>query len=210
MEYAEAQAHADQVDAWLGFRIPEAERALRQSPVPAGARLWEDLPPRTFQTPYTELRQILERLRPRAGDTIVDLGAGYARLAFVLARHYPGAFFLGYEISSVRVNEARRVLALHHHTHARLELADLGSPEVQLPWARAYFLYDFGARPAVARVLQELSRLARQRPIAVVARGRLSRDLIEREEPWLSQVVPPEAYAHWSLYRSARAEGEEA
>src|SRR4051812_41139061 len=108
--YAEAQLHAEHVDTWLGLRTYEVEASLEKRKGDAHQQLWIGLPIVSMLTPYTELREILERLGPKAGESAVDLGAGYGRMAFVLARHYPGTDFLGYEFVTERVKESRRAL----------------------------------------------------------------------------------------------------
>ncbi|MCM2277369.1 MAG: class I SAM-dependent methyltransferase [Oligoflexia bacterium] len=208
--YAEAQEHARHADAWLGLRTESIERGLlsRDPPAP-GQRLWIGTPPRTFLTPYLELREIMETLALVPGATIVDLGAGYARLAFVVARHYPHTRYLGYELVAERVAEARAALERQGFRNAELLRADLSDPSFSPKAAEAYFIYDYGTRNAIAKTLEDLRLIAQAtqktlgRGIAVVGRGRASRDAIEREHPWLSQVVPPRHFPHYSIYKSS-------
>lgn len=201
--YADEQAHAERVDDWLGVRAAEIERELpaRYRPTP-GEERWINLPLQTLQTPYTELRFTLTCLAPRAGQRIIDLGAGYGRMGLVLARHFPQVEFLGHEIVPERVAEGRRVLEAQRCALARLEESDLGAANFRLGAADFYFLYDFGAREAIRKTLGELRELAARRAIVVVGRGRASRDLIEREHPWLSAVVAPEQRGRFTIYRS--------
>jgi hypothetical protein len=95
VDYESQKSHAAEVDMWLGFRTDEIERGLLKKE--AGRELWIGKSVQTFSTPYTELRQMLEEIKPKAGDTVVDLGAGYGRMAHVLARHFPNVKFVGYE-----------------------------------------------------------------------------------------------------------------
>ncbi len=198
--YAQAQAHSEAVDRWLGLEIEKVESQLSTQPAPEGVELWAHQPPGTFLTPYSELRRMLEMIQPQPGDLIVDVGAAYGRMGFVLGRHFPQSYFLGLEISKVRVAEAQRVLDLHGHTRATMQVADLSA--FPIPPARAHFLYDFGTRMVVESALAQLRHLAQSGPVTVIGRGRLVRDLIERKEPWLSQVVPPQVGPRWSIYRS--------
>lgn len=215
--YAEAQTHADEVDAWLGLRIDGIESGLSAralAPTPAGEELWIGRPPRVFQTPYTELREILARLSPRDGATIVDLGAAYGRLAFVVGRHYPRLHFIGIEVVEERVREARRCLAAHSFARVEMREGDLARKNFIPPPADYYFAFDFGSQTSVDKCLEDLRRIALARQsrapagrapggIVVVARGRRMRDTIERGHPWLATIVTPEHFDHYSIYRSA-------
>lgn len=202
-DYAAAQEHAAQVDAWLGLDTGRVEAALpRGELAAAGHQAWLDLPVRGLLTPYTELRALMERLAPADGSTVVDLGAGYGRLGFVLARHWPAVEFLGYELVAARVAEGRRCLAAHACARAELVAADLAEPAFAPRAASAYFLYDYGTRAAIEKTLEDLRAIARTRAIAVIGRGRASRDAIERRHPWLGEVVEPEHLPHASIYRS--------
>lgn len=206
LAYAEAQEHAALADAWLDLRAEAVERTLpRGALAGTGQQLWLDLPVRGLLTPYVELRALLARLRPVPGSTVVDLGAGYGRLGFVVARHWPGVSFLGYEYVRERVAEGNRCLAAHGHALARLECVDLSAREFRPGAAGIYFLYDYGTRAAIEKTLQDLRHIARTLPLTVVGRGRASRDAIERRHPWLSQVVPPEHAPHASIYRTRAA-----
>lgn len=203
VDYAAAQEHAAEVDAWLGLRTEEVERSLPRDALAAtGQQLWLDLPVRGLLTPYTELRALMEHLKPAAGSLVVDLGAGYGRLGFVVARHCPGVSFLGYEFVAGRVGEGNRCLEAHGHAGSRLEQADLSSRTFRPVPADVYFLYDYGTREAIEKTLEDLRQVARTQPITVVGRGRASRDAIERRHPWLSQVVAPEHATHASIYRT--------
>lgn len=209
--YAEAQIHSAKVDSWLGMRTEAVELALN-GPGPAGKvvdqetaiqQLWIGLPTRTLLTPYTEIRLILDQLAPPAGSTVVDLGAGYGRMGFVVGWHYPEVRFIGYELVDERVTEARRCLEEFAFPRVRMECADLNEASFRPESAEFYFLYDFGSRQAIDKTLDDLREIARSRAITVVGRGRASRDAIERRNPWLSEVVAPEHYPHYSIYRTA-------
>ncbi len=190
----------EQIDDRLGFQIERVEASIRPL---AGVELWQSQGPRVFQTPYAELADILRYLALPAGARIVDLGAGYGRLGIVTAALQPELHFTGYEISTERVAEGRRVYSESGLDPAQLKVADLAAEHFRLPAADAYFLYDFGTREAVEKVLIDLKYLAVKMPgLRVVGRGRRSRDLIERGHPWLSQVNPPRHMGNFSIYRA--------
>jgi ubiquinone/menaquinone biosynthesis C-methylase UbiE len=139
-------------------------------------------------------------LKPKRGETVADLGAGYGRLGFILARHYPDVKFLGLELVPERVREGARALAMFPAPNARLETANLSS--FPIPEANIYFIYDFGARQSILKALDDLRRIAKTTEIRVVGRGRRVRDLIEREHPWLGSVHQPIHGPHYSVYRN--------
>jgi hypothetical protein len=197
-----AQDHAERVDAWLGLDVEATERRILARQPEAGLQTWAQLGPRVFQTPYLELRALLENLALPEGGRIIDCGAGYARLAFVLHALDPSAQYLGYECVPERVAAARAALAQRGCSNAQLELADIGAASFRLPKAAAYFIYDYGTRAHIEKTLGELRAIAADQSIQVAARGRLSRDLIERGEPWLSQVHAPRHFGPYSIYRS--------
>ncbi|HUP56640.1 MAG TPA: class I SAM-dependent methyltransferase [Bdellovibrionota bacterium] len=205
--YREEQEHSRHVDAFLGLEIVRVEEALvrRGVPAPTGEEWvqerWIGLAPDALLTPYTELRELLSILAPEPGSRIVDLGAAYGRMGFVMARHFPGLSFVGYELVEERVAEGRRCLE-RFGAEGRLVVADLGDPLFKPEEADIYFLYDFGSRLAVAKCLEDLKEVAASRAITVVGRGRGCRDRIEHKTPWLSQVVPPRHYPRYSVYRS--------
>lgn len=194
---------AEETDRRLGLRIDEVEAELRRRTVaPAGQELWLELPVRSLLTPYAELRELLARVAPPPGSTVVDLGAGYGRLAFVVGLDHPGVRFAGYEYVPERVAEANRALAPHGWAHVTMVRADLAAPDFAPCPAGVYFIYDYGSRGAIEKTLADLRVIARTRALVVIGRGRACRDAIERRHPWLSQIVPPEHGPHASIYRS--------
>ncbi len=206
--YADAQEHARLCDAWLGLETGAienelAERVFRATAARSEQRLWIGLPVRSLLTPYSEIREMLERLRPRPGQVMVDFGAGYGRIAFVLGRHFPGVRFIGYEIVPERAMEAARRLRSASCSDAEMRVVDLAAAEFVPEDADFYFIYDFGSRDAIEKSLLDLRRIAARRAITVIGRGRAARDAIERGHPWLSQVAAPAHFAHYSIYRSA-------
>lgn len=205
----EAQDHAAEVDRWLGLEIASCEERARgnqaygMSAPRARENYWLNLPSKTLLTPYLELRRMVEDLHLPAGAALVDLGAGYGRLGFLLGHQYVNLSYIGFEIVAERVAEVQRCAErsgigsrVQHH------FADVSSDDFALPAADAFFIYDFGSREAIAKVLSKLKRLAQTRAIAVVARGGSSRSAIEREHPWLSEIVAPKHFKNYSIYFS--------
>jgi SAM-dependent methyltransferase len=196
--YSAAKKHAAAADAWLGLDVPGTEARVHDPK--DGEERWLDRHPSVFLTPYVELRAWLEELKPKHGETVADLGAGYGRLGFILARHFPGTKFLGLELVPERVKEGARALAKYPAPNARLETANL--LHTSTPEAEIYFIYDFGVSDSILKVLDDLKRIAKTKEIRVVGRGRRVRDLIERTHPWLGSVHQPVHGPHYSVYRN--------
>ncbi|KHD89067.1 MAG: hypothetical protein OM95_05850 [Bdellovibrio sp. ArHS] len=200
--YQEAQEHAICVDAHLGLRCESVEKEIRAQAKEDSLFLqnWDHLSVQAFQTPYVEIRNILDLLKLNSGSVLVDLGCAYARMAFVVQRHHPDIQFLGFELEGLRVAEAQR--ALGATTLVDLQTTDLAKAEFQLPPADVYFIFDYGTEAHVRKTLDDLKVMARSRTIQVVGRGRLTRFLIHKEHPWLCEVEEPSHYSHFSIYRS--------
>jgi hypothetical protein len=194
--YAEEKLHARCVDAWLGLRIEEVEAGLEKK---LDQEIWLEKGPDIFLTPYTEIRRMFELLQLESNSTVVDLGAAYGRMGFVLARHFPQAKFLGFELVKERVAEGNRALKCFGAKNCELFHADL--TKMEPPVADIYFIYDYGTRIAIAKTVEDLKQIAKNRKITLVGRGRATRDEIERRQPWLT-VVQPEHHEKFSFYRS--------
>ena len=196
--YEAAKTHSRAVDAWLGLEVAGVEAGLSGKNLP-----WAGLAPETLLTPYTELRYLLSRLGLEDGSTVVELGAGYARMAHVIARHHAGTGYVGVESVGARAEEARRVLALRGAGNSVVETRDLLSKDEPLPEGDVFFLYDLTGRAADTRaILLKLRECAKAGSISVVGRGRATRDAIERSHPWLSGVREPRHFGNFSVYRS--------
>lgn len=203
-DYASAKEHARELDRLFGFSCEDIEAGLLSSsnPVFEDRETWRGLELQSLQTPYAELVAMIERLEPAPGETWVDLGAGYGRLGLALALLRPEVHFLGVELVEARVREGARVLTDWGASRAQLVVGDVAADAEPLPKGDLYFLYDFGSKGDVDRVLSKLAGRARERAIRVVGRGRGVRHWIAHEHPWLGSVHEPEHHGNWSLYRS--------
>ncbi len=212
----EAGAHAANADRWLGLKVDAIELTLlndgsrRPAPQTSGThqQLWFGLDTRDLQTPYLEIRNILEsHLDCTQAQRVVDLGAAYARMAFVIERHFPQTYFRGFEYVGERVLEARRCLVNFGARRSQIDHVDLTSQQFKIPLADIYFIYDYGTPAAIEKTLHDLKRVALQRtssaPMTIVARGRVCRYAIEsRHATWLSKVDPSSPERAVSVYRS--------
>lgn len=208
--YSEIQSHSEAVDRWLGLQVEEIEYSLAKvgcrsrAPGSGGEhqQLWFGLASRSLLTPYSEIRSLLARLQLQPGSTVVDLGAGYGRMGFVIGRHHPSVSFIGYEYVGERVREARRCLEKMNYSSARMVHADLSSPTFNPEPADHYFMYDYGTQKAIEKTLHDLRRIARRRPITIVGRGRHCRMAIESRHYWLAKKFPLEPEGRTTVYVS--------
>jgi hypothetical protein len=208
----EAQSHSAQVDEWLGLRVSKTEGRLqsggsrKRAPDSSGGhqQLWFGLEEQKLLTPYIDVRKVLESLGPLAkGTLIADLGAAYGRMGFVIQRHYPDVFFVGYEYVGERVEEGRRCLRAHGCDRSRLEHADLTSPLLKLDFAHIYFIYDYGTPVAIEKTLYDLRKISGAKPFLLIGRGRHCRYAIEsRHADWLTRVYPVTGEGRVSAYAS--------
>lgn len=211
--HAEARAHAAVCDMWLGLGAEAIECELMtrgfcaRAPGASGEKqkLWFGLDVQALLTPYVELRALLEKLHVRPGQTLVDLGAAYGRMGFVLSRHVPGARFIGYEYVGERVAEGRRALKRFGAESAELLHADLAAHETCPADADFYFIYDFGTIKAIEKALHDIRRISLRRPIRLIARGRHCRYLISTRHPWLENAYPAESEERVTIYRPVGA-----
>jgi precorrin-6B methylase 2 len=190
--YRDLQLHSEQADRWLGLNIPGVETTLERRGCRLKARgenssqqLWIGLAAQSLLTPYIEIRNLIEKLSLRDGSTVVDLGAGYARMGFVIGRHYPKLKFIGFEYVGERVQEALRVINDFYYPNVSVEHVDLSAKSFRLPKADAYFIYDYGTSTAINKSLFELKRISTENHILIVARGVLCHELIETQHSWL-------------------------
>lgn len=205
----EVRLHSAAVDAWLGLRVGEIEARLAgtgsRMPAPSSSgshqNLWFGLEPQDLLTPYVEIREMLERIAPRSGETIVDLGAAYGRMGFVVARHFPLVHFEGYEFVGERVQEGNRRLEHFGADLSYLHHADLMAPSFRLPPARHYFIYDFGTDVAIEKILNGLRKLSFSHRFSVVARGRRTQYSIDHHHHWLKLSSEP-GVKSYSIYDS--------
>jgi hypothetical protein len=207
--YEAAKVHSILVDRWLGFPETEnqpmpSEKAPREDHeiIKLKSQTWQHLSPQQFQTPYCELREMLERLKPKPHETIIDLGCGYGRMAFVLEKHFPMTKFQGFEIAAPRVNKAKQKFQENNLQNSTIEVADITALSFTLPPADTYFIFDFGHNFEIQQVLENLQKIASQKSIQVIGRGRATRHFIQTFHPWLSVVNDPQHTAHYSIYKS--------
>jgi hypothetical protein len=204
---------SSQIDEALGFDVAAIEEKLLRKArllnphgnvqtlghsLHHGNQTWVGLDYQTLQTPYAELWEMLELL-PHKPHHVVDLGAGYGRMALVLHKRDPDILFTGFELVGERVLEGKRVFKTLGVSASLIE-QDLMDPLFQVPMADIYFIYDFGKVAHIRTILDKLAVLADHHHFRVIARGKGSRSLIDLEYPWLSQIFPAIHRENYSIY----------
>lgn len=195
--YLAAKQHAISVDDHFGFKL---ESPLDENPSLEIQQTWQHLDAQAYQTPYVEIRSILEFIEPTSEQVIVDLGCAYGRMALVVGRHFPMVQFIGLELLSPRVDEGRRILSQFSFPNVELKQFDLF--ENLPPEASIYFIYDFGSQAVIEKTLTDLKTIATKYPIIVIARGRGTRALVHQNHPWLCEVNSPKHFNNISIYWS--------
>lgn len=198
--YSDAKQISAEIDQILGFRYDEIERNLQGAV--SQHQTWAHVGEQGFQTPYTELYEMVQNLPEHQGGTWCDLGAGYGRLGILLSWLSPNIKFKGYEVVANRVKEGQRIYHNLGITSAELICQDLADQKFELPQADVYFIYDFGHEVAVEAILEKLKLRARENKVCVIGRGRGIRNWISLRHPWLGSVIKPQHFETWTYYQS--------
>jgi hypothetical protein len=207
--YGEAKLQSEKLDLLFGFNFNQIEKDLllkkdmfQKNDANEERQFWIGLDIQSLQTPYSEIVEMIQKLKPKAGDVWLDLGAGYGRIGLILGLLCSGVNFFGYEFIAERVNEGNRVLDSWQIKNGGLLQADLVQDKIDFEKGDVFFLYDFGSRSDVYKVLEKLQFVASKKSIQVIARGRGVKNWILMDFPWLGQVHEPQHFENWSLFRS--------
>jgi precorrin-6B methylase 2 len=208
--YQDVLAHSAAVDSWLGFEIQKIESDLAQ----AGCRLraseasgekqqlWLGLAPTSLQTPYSEIRELIERLALKSGSVISDLGAAYGRMGFVVGKCFPQFSFIGYEYVGERVQEFKRCSSRFKFPNVKMIHADLSAPSFQPQASDVFFIYDYGTPKAIRKTLYDLQRLAKTKNFSVVIRGLAVHEEVQNSHPWLVRSSASPSNSKSSIFHS--------
>jgi hypothetical protein len=192
--------HSEIIDRLLGFRIkyieemliadaqgfdPEGTHETWGPSLHAGIQTWVGLDNQTLQTPYSECLRILQLLKIRPYQHIVDLGAAYGRMGVIVGSLFIKNSFVGYEYVRARVDEGNKVYRELDFSRCSLVSQDLFDPNFALPEADVYFIYDFGQVEHIDHTLRQMKKISQKRPIKVVVRGKYTKRLILDFHPWL-------------------------
>lgn len=204
-DYASAKAQAVVLDEKLGYQCQRIEHQLleqNQKTKNKGQQFWYGLDLQSLQTPYSEIVEMIDHLKPRSGDLWLDLGAGYGRIGVVLGAMMPDVHFIGYEYVSLRVQEGNRIFKKWNMPFSELIQVDLADDHFEIDEADLYFIYDFGSRKDIYKVLEKLRLIAQKRPIRVIGRGRGVKNWILMDFPWLEPQAAPDYFVNWTLFHS--------
>lgn len=181
---------SSQIDHALGFNIKHIEEILQSKAkglapdkqfdqwgptLHGGAQTWVGLDFQILQTTYHDLKSIFEIIKPKNGECIIDLGAGYGRLGIFLQHFYPRTKFVGIELVQERVDEGNRILEKLKSTNKKLIAFDL-SELTELPAGDIFFIYDFGSVTHIKKILEILKHTPGRR--LLVVKGRIARQIM--------------------------------
>lgn len=207
--------HSNLVDKILGFRIkyieemliaeargfdPEGSHETWGPSLHQGIQSWVGLDIQTLQTPYSECLRILQILKLRPYQHIIDLGAAYGRMGIVVGGLYLKNSFTGFEYVRARVDEGNRVYKELGFNRCDLIEKDLFEPSFELPEADIYFLYDYGQVEHIERTLKQIETISLRRPVKVVVRGKFTRRIIKDKHPWLELKYDGKLEEQFSVY----------
>lgn len=194
--------HSGVVDKILGFRVryieemliadargfdPEGSHETWGPSMHEGVQTWVGLDIQTLQTPYSECLRILQLLKIKPYQHIVDLGAAYGRMGVVIGGLYIKNQFTGFEYVKARVDEGNRVFRELGMNRCQLHTQDLFDKSFEMTEADVYFIYDYGQVEHIDHTLKQLEVMAHKRPIKVVVRGKFTKQIIADRHPWLDK-----------------------
>ena len=207
--------HAQMIDKILGFRLryieemliaeargfdPDGSHETWGPSMHEGVQTWVGLELQTLQTPYSEILRILQLLKLRPYQHVVDLGAAYGRMGIIIGGLYLKNSFAGYEYVKARVDEGNRVFQELGLKRSQLHTQDLFASSFDLPEADIYFIYDYGQVEHIDRTLRQIEMMARTRPVKVVVRGKFTKRIIADRHEWLDLQYEGKLEELFSIY----------
>ncbi len=177
--------HSKNLDKQFGYRINKIENKLSQKYREydlyerpdekkkhfPGCEAWIGLDPGALQTPYSEIFHAFNFLKDFKVDRIVDIGAGYGRVAFVMNAVFPYCEFIGFEIVKKRQAEGQRVFDNMCFPNSSLVNENVLNSAFELPSADIYFIYDFSESGDLDIILKQLDRIRAHRSFYLIAKG---------------------------------------
>jgi hypothetical protein len=207
--------HANMIDKILGYRVkyieemlvaeargfePEGSHESWGPKIHQGIQTWVGLDLQTLQTPYSECLRILQLLKIRPYQHIIDLGAAYGRMGIVLGGLFIKNSFTGLEYVKARVEEGNRVFKELGFSRCQLLEQDLYDKGFELPEADVYFIYDYGQVEHIDHTLMQIETIAHKRPVKVVVRGKFTKRIITDRHPWLDLKYEGKLEEQFSIY----------
>ncbi len=207
--------HANMVDKILGFRVkyieemlvaeargfePEGSHETWGPSLHNGVQTWVGLELQTLQTPYSEIIRILQLLKIKPYQHIIDLGAAYGRMGVVIGGLYIKNQFTGYEYVRARVDEGNRIYKDLGFNRVQLQTQDLFAKDFELPEADVYFIYDYGQVEHIDHTLKQIEQVAYKRPVKIVVRGKFTKRIIADRHPWMDLKYEGKLEELFSIY----------
>lgn len=211
-----SRQHSSFIDRMLGYEIKENERDMvkkAQALLPqgdytnfgpsihGGIQTWVGLDASTLQTPYSELFNILKKLKIK-DELIIDLGAAYGRMGIIVETQFKSARFIGFEAAKERVKMGQDVYEHLKFKRARLWEQDIFQDSFSLPKADVFFIYDYGFKDHILKTLDQCEHVAYEKNIRIVARGLLTQGLIKNNHPWLEMIDQGSGQEKYIIYQS--------
>ena len=213
--YLIRRQHASLVDKILGLRVKYIEEMLMAEArgfepegshetwgplLHQGVQTWVGLEIETLQTPYAECLRILQLLKIKPYQHIIDLGAAYGRMGIVVGGLFIKNSFVGYEYVKARVDEGNRVFKELGFSRCELKEQDLFAKDFELPAADIYFIYDFGQVEHIDHTLEQIKAIALKRPVKLVVRGKYTKLIIRERHDWLDLKYEGRLEEFFSIY----------
>lgn len=207
--------HSQMIDQILGYRLKYIEEMLiaeaagfeldgpyeKWGPaVHKGVQTWLGLDLQTLQTPYSECLRILQLLKIRPYQHIIDLGAAYGRMGIIIGGLYIKNSFTGYEYVKNRVEEGNRIYKELGFNRCELVEQNLFDPQFSLPEADVYFIYDYGQIEHIDHTLNQLKKVSQKRPLKIVVRGKFTKKIITEGHSWLELKYEGKLEELFSIY----------
>jgi hypothetical protein len=207
--------HSALIDKILGFRTsfheemlmtdalgfdPDGSHETWGPDLHQGVQSWIGLDIDTLQTPYCEILRILQLLKLKPFQTVVDLGAAYGRMGVVIGALYMKTTFIGYEYVRTRVDEGNRIFKTLGLNRCELREQNLFSPDFKIPDADIFFIYDFGQVEHIDQNLKQLEKMAYKRPVKLAVKGKYTKEIISKGHPWLQPLYEGKASDSFNLY----------
>ncbi len=184
---------SSEIDLALGFRIKKIEEKLRAQALAInpdtlfdkwgpmlhnGAQTWVGLDFQILQCTYHDLKIIFDVIKPKPGELVLDLGAGYGRIGIYLHEFLPLTRFLGIELVPERVYEANRIFEKLQTIEKEMMIGDLSTLE-EIPDADFYFIYDFGTVEHISKILDQLIT---KKGSTLIVKGRITHNLLKNRK----------------------------
>jgi uncharacterized protein len=161
-----------------------------------GENTWYEYDNSLLLTPYFEFQLALEHLKPKAGQTFVDLGSGMGRMGLYMGMLHPGVRFHGYEIVGERVQEGERAAkelglqGVHFHEQ------NMADPNWKPVAADYYYAFNPVSDATFDKILLDLKQQAirHDKPFKLAVSGPAPYFKLEANGEWLKEITPAKRF----------------